>query len=75
MELIKKVIIESLTNPDKEYSSKKIMTCISFNFCILIALFDQFTSYKLNPEVFYSFLLMASGQSVLSIIGNRTFNK
>lgn len=70
-ESTKQIIFETLTNPDKEYSSKKIMTFVSFNFCILQATLDQLTSYKVNETIFYSFLLMANGQSVLSIAGNK----
>jgi len=69
--MLKQVLTESLTNTDKEFSSKKIMTFMSFNFCIFMAIFDQFTAWKLNETVFYSFMLMASGQSVLSIVGNK----
>lgn len=65
-----RVLEESLTNPDKEYSSKKIMTFISFNLCVFLALVDMFTQYKIQQQVFDSFLFLAGGSSVLSVIGN-----
>lgn len=68
---MKEVLRESLTNNDKLWSSKKIMTFISFNLCVFMSLVDLFTSYKLNYDIFVLFMLMASGQSVLSIVGNR----
>jgi hypothetical protein len=75
MEQLKKILFESLTNSDKEYSSKKIMTFVAFNFCVITAIFDQFTKYKINVDIFNAFLLIATGQSVLSVIGNNLKNK
>ena len=69
------LIKESLTNPDKEYSSKKMMTFMSFNLCVLMSLADQFTAYKINIDVFYSFLMLASGTSILNIISNKLLDK
>lgn len=75
MEQLKKILFQSLTNNDKEYSSKKIMTFISFNYCVISAILDQMTRHKINLDVFNAFLLVATGQSVLSIIGNNLGNK
>lgn len=68
---IKTILSHSLTNSDGQYSSKKIMTFIAFNYCVLIGLIDQFTKFKLNELVFTSFLLMAGGQSALSVVSNK----
>ena len=69
--MIKQVLIESLTNADKEYSSKKIMSFLAFNVAIVMAVLDQLTAYKVNMEVFNTLMLVATGQSVLSLIGNK----
>lgn len=65
------VLKESLTNPDKEYSSKKLMTFISFNFCVFMATIDLFTKYKINMEIFYTFMSVATGISIVNIFSNK----
>lgn len=62
------ILQDSLTNKDKAYSSKKLMTFVSFNLCVFMGLIDMFTKYKINPEIFYSFLAMSGGQTVLSMV-------
>lgn len=62
------ILQDSLTNKDKAYSSKKLMTFVSFNLCVFMGLVDMFTKYKINPEIFYSFLAMSGGQTVLSMV-------
>lgn len=69
--MLKKVLTDSLTNLDDRYSSKKIMSFMSFNSCLFMAMVDMFTHYKINEVVFSSFLVMAGGQSLLSILGNK----
>jgi hypothetical protein len=71
MSTMKEVLRDSLTNGNRTWSSKRIMTFVSFNLCVFMSLVDLFTSFKLNFDIFCMFMLMASGQSVLSIIGNR----
>jgi hypothetical protein len=71
MNEIKKILLQTLKNNDELYSSKKMMTFISFNLCVLMAIIDQFTRYKLNESVFNSFLLISTGQSILSLVGNK----
>lgn len=62
------ILQDSLTNKDKAYSSKKLMTFVSFNLCVFMGLVDMFTKYKINLEIFYSFLAMSGGQTVLSMV-------
>lgn len=75
MELIKKVLLDSLTNIDGQFSSKKLTMFVSFILCCVMGLIDQFTAYKINEVVFYSFLMMAGGQSVLSVMDRKIENK
>lgn len=65
-----KFMQESLQGSDGLYSSKKLSTFISLAMCVLTGLADQFTAFKLNELVFFSFLGMASGQTALSVYSN-----
>jgi hypothetical protein len=68
---VSKILYQSLTNPDNEYSSKKLTMFVCLNISILMAMLDQLTRFKLNENVFYTFMLMASGQSILTIVANK----
>lgn len=68
--MLKKIFEDSLTNKDGKYSSKKLTTLFSFAIAVFIALTDQLTSHKLNITVFETFIIMAGGQTVLSMIAN-----
>ncbi len=72
---LSELLYQSLTNPDKEYSSKKLTMLACLIFSMLLALLDQLTKYKLNENVFFSFMLMASGQSILNVISNHINKK
>lgn len=65
-----KIFKDSLTNKDNKYSSKKLTTLISFSVAVFMGLTDQLTSHKINLTVFETFIIMAGGQTVLSMIAN-----
>lgn len=65
-----KIFKDSLTNKDNRYSSKKLTTLISFSVAVFMAITDQLTKYKINLTVFETFIIMAGGQTVLSMIAN-----
>ena len=69
------IVKQSLTNPDKEYSSKKLICVTCLFMCIFQALTDQFTSYKINIEVFKSFLLMVAVASGFNLVGQLNYYK
>ena len=71
IDIPKAVLGESLKD-DTGYSSKRLTMFASFAFCIISAGLDQFTGYKLNPDVFNNFLLMSGGLGGLSVIDKRS---
>ncbi len=56
--LIKDIINDTLKNKDK-FTNKKIIPNNAFYLAVFMALVDQFTTYKINTDVFYSFLFIA----------------
>ncbi len=69
--LINDIISDTLKNNDNKFSSKKLMSCIAFNLCVLIAIIDMMTKYKANIDIFNSFLLIAGYSSALTVYSNK----
>ena len=69
-----RLLRESLSNNEGQYSVRKIIICLSFNTAFFQAMVDQFTSFKLNEKVFMAFLTVATGQSVMNFFGKKASN-
>lgn len=65
IQLIKDIINDTLKTKDK-FTNKKIIPNNAFYLAVFMALVDMFTSYKVNIEVFYSFLFIAGYSVTLS---------
>ena len=73
IQLIKDIINDTLKTKDK-FTNKKIIPNNAFYLAVFMALVDMFTSYKINIEVFYSFLFI-SGYSVTLSAFSKGANK
>jgi len=58
-----------LKNPETgEWRRKTIVMFVSFMFCIVQAVADQFFKYRIDYTIFFSFLVVGGGATVLTVI-------
>lgn len=67
---IKKMIIDTLTNEDRKYSSKKFITAQSFILIALAFTYDTLINRKVNVELFLVFAMLSGYTSTLSAVAN-----
>lgn len=68
IQLINDIINDTLKGRDNKFSSKKLMSSVSFNLCVFMALVDMFTKYKVNIELFSAFLIIAGYSTTLTVL-------
>lgn len=69
--MVKKVLSDTLCNPEGKFSRKNLTMFTSFVVCIIMGFMDMLTEYYINEVVFMSFMGMAAGQSALTVYDKR----
>ena len=63
-----KMLKDTLCNKEGKYSRKSLTMLVSFQVLIVLAFIDTMTSYFVSEYIFYSFLGLSGGHSVLTVI-------
>lgn len=67
--LISKILKDTLTSPKTgKYSRKSMIMFVSFNFCLICGIVNLATGHTIQEFIFFSFLAMAGGQTVLTVV-------
>lgn len=72
--IINKIISDTLKTPEGKFSRKSLTMLVSFIMAIILGIYISISDYILNKEinkytieVFYGFLLLSGGTSVMTI--------